>query len=123
MTKSELKQMIREVLKEELSNKRLSEALTAEDRYIAIGGDFPNSYYVYTVTSDEEEAYRAYEEILYSGDYSLDLELAQLFDLTHDEIDRLESMIGKDVSGADAEFIASFFVDGSRVDSLHNNFD
>jgi hypothetical protein len=119
MKKSELRQMIREVLREELYANKGS----TENRYIAISGEFPTNYHVYTVTPDEESAYVVYEELLYSGDHFQDLELAYLFDLSREEIRRLESMVGKTVTGADADFIAEFFTEGSRVDSLHNNFD
>lgn len=100
-----------------------SEAPT-ESRYIILTGDFPNKYYVHGLTSDgEKEAVDIYNNAMAQLPNSdCDIEVAELFDLTSDEINRLESMVGKEVTGADADFIADFFTDGSRVDSRYNNF-
>lgn len=100
-----------------------SEAST-ENRYIILTGDFPNKYYVHGLTSDgEKEAVDIYNKAMEQlPNFDCDIEVAELFDLTSDEISRLESMVGKEVTGADADFIADFFIDGSRVDSRYNNF-
>jgi len=97
---------------------------STENRYIILTGDFPNKYYVHGLTSDgEKEAVDIYNKAMSQlPNFDCDIEVAELFDLTGDEISRLESMVGKEVTGADADFIADFFVDGSRVDSLQNNF-
>ena len=88
--------------------------------YIVLTGDFPNKYFVHGTVATEAEA----KEILNKAaqGFSGDVEMAKLYDLTDSEAARLESMVGKEVSGADADFIADFFTDGSRVDSLYNNF-
>jgi hypothetical protein len=97
---------------------------STENRYIILTGDFPSKYYVHGLTSDgEKEAVDIYNKAMTQlPNFDCDIEVAELFDLTSDEISRLESMIGKEVTGADADFIADFFVDGSRVDSRYNNF-
>jgi hypothetical protein len=101
-----------------------SEAST-ENRYIILTGDFQNDvYYVHGLTPDgEKEAVDIYNKAMAQlPNFDCDIEVAKLFDLTSDEISRLESMVGKEVTGADADFISDFFIDGSRVDSIYNNF-
>lgn len=91
--------------------------------YIVLTGDFPNKYFVHGVVSTEAEAVAILNKATaQETGFSGDMELAKLFDLTDSEAARLESMVGKEVTGADADFIADFFVNGDRVDSLQNNF-
>jgi hypothetical protein len=101
-----------------------SSEVSTENRYIILTGDFPNKYYVHGLTSDgEKEAVDIYNNAMAQlPNFDCDIEVAELFDLTSEEISRLESMVGKEVTGADADFIADFFIDGSRVDSRYNNF-
>ena len=72
--------------------------------YIVLTGDFPNKYFVHGVVASEQEA----EAILNNAvqGFSGDVEMAKIYDLTDSEAVRLESMIGKEASGADADFIA-----------------
>ena len=88
--------------------------------YIVLTGDFPNKYFVHGVVATEAEATDILNKAI--QEFSGDVEMAKLYDLTDLEAARLESMVGKEVSGSDADFIADFFTDGSRVDSLYNNF-
>jgi hypothetical protein len=101
-----------------------SSEVSTENRYIILTGDFPNKYYVHGLTSDgEKEAVDIYNKAMAQlPNFDCDIEVAELFDLTSDEISRLEFMVGKEVTGADADFISDFFIDGSRVDSRYNNF-
>lgn len=91
-----------------------------KDCYIILTGDFPNSYFVHGIYATEPQARSVLSKI--AKEFSGDIELAQLFDLTQSQAAKLASMAGKEVTGADADFIAQFFTDGSRVDSLQNNF-
>ena len=88
--------------------------------YIVLTGDFPNKYFVHGVVATEAEA----KEILNKAEqgFSGNVEMAKLYDLADSEAARLEAMVGKEITGDDANFIADFFTDGSRVDSLYNNF-
>lgn len=88
--------------------------------YIVLTGDFPNKYFVHGVVATEQEAKAILNKAVQG--FSGDAEMAKMYDLTDSEAARLESMVGKEVTGADADFIADFFTDGSRVDSLYNNF-
>lgn len=109
---------------ETMWNDTASSEASTENRYIVLTGDFPDKYYVHGLTADgEKEAVDIYNKAMTQlPNFDCDIEVAELFDLTSDEISRLESMVGKEVTGTDADFIADFFTDGSRVDSRYNNF-
>lgn len=125
ITKSELKQMIREALREELQLNRqkqnkLKESISTTDPWLVLERD-PVSQFVHIVTDNENEARYTYEVALFNfkarhPDDDEAVLLVQFFDVSTSERARLDSLVEKEITGADDAFVQDF-IENDRYDT------
>lgn len=129
ITKAELKEMIREALREELARvKQLKEsAIETADPYVVLNRDDDN-FRIFCVTNDIAEAVKVYDKTQRKFGFRADIEagdigdgrftlyddgnildLVQFFDINTTQFSRLKSLVGKVLTGPDNAFITLLY--------------
>ena len=122
MKKSELRQMIREMLHEELKKQnKLTESANITNPWLVLERD-PVSQLVHVVTDDIDEARYAYQVALHnfkarSPKSDEAVLLVQFFDVSPNERARLDSLEEKEITGDDDAFVQNF-IENDRFDTV-----